>query len=287
MPGLKCLRSTRRTGRSSPLMMLDKTTKALYFLGDFLSISFFKNDPNMRLIKLTKVLVVGIAALTLQTGCAPQVTPTNSRTGQNNLTSEVRRMQAALSGQERVIQELTRSVADLSARLDLQQQQLQELHSPPNTTFSAGPTGQATMPPPAETARPVDGNAIAAEVKGSPTDIYLRAFGDYANGRYAAAILGFETFLRNFPNNNYASNAQFRLADCYLKQQQLAKAIDEFNKVLQLYPNAAKVPDALLKIATAQMQMDNPEEARVTLQTLQQRYPESAAAQKAEQLDLP
>lgn len=241
----------------------------------------------MQLINLTKVLVVGFAALALQTGCAPQVPSTYSQTGPNNLTSEVHRLQAALSGQERSLQELSRSVADLSTRLDLQQQQLQKLHSQTAATFSAVPATQSPLPFPAEAALPAAGSRIASEVKGSPTDIYLRAFGDYANGRYAASILGFETFLQNFPNNSYASNAQFWMADCYLKQQQLPMAIEEFNKVLQLYPNAAKVPDALLKIATAQMQMDSPDEARESLQILQRKYPQSAAAQKAEKLVLP
>jgi tol-pal system protein YbgF len=127
----------------------------------------------------------------------------------------------------------------------------------------------------------------AADLAGTPTEIYLRSFGDYANGRYDAAILGFDAFLRNFPNNSYASNAQFWLADSYLKQQQLPRAIEEFNKLLQFYPNADKAPEALLKIATAQLQLDKPGQARETLETLRRRHPDSAAAQKAEKLVLP
>jgi TolA-binding protein len=77
------------------------------------------------------------------------------------------------------------------------------------------------------------------------------------------------------------------MADCYLKQQQLPTAIAEFDKVIQLYPRAAKAPDALLKIATAQLQLDNPDQARETLEILYRRHPKSTAAQKAEKLVLP
>ena len=68
---------------------------------------------------------------------------------------------------------------------------------------------------------------ISPQGEGSPTEVYLQAFGDYASGRYQIATHGFETFLQRFPNNSYASNAQFWLSDCHFNQQQYALAIQE------------------------------------------------------------
>ena len=267
-------------------MMLDKTTKALYFLGSFGFPPYFQTDLTMRLTDSCKLLCPAAILLALLAGCAPQPLPSYSQGDQPNLTVEMRRMQGALSSQERSLQALDQQVADLNARVELQQKELDRLHRQVTLTAAGTAPLQPAMSS-AEMTRSTEVSQVAAELEGTPTDIYLRAFGDYANGRYAAAILGFKSFLQNFPNNSYASNAQFWLADSYFKQQLLPAAIEEFNKLLQLYPRAPKAPDALLKIATAQLQLDKPEQARETLETLSRRHPESPAAQKAETLVLP
>lgn len=241
----------------------------------------------MRMANLLKAFIAAVVLLVLQTGCAPQTYPTSSPNGQGNLTLEVRRLHGALSDQERSLQQLSREVAELDARLELQQKDIEDLRRQAATAPSARPGPASTMAAPGEASTATEADGIAQQMKGTPTDIYLRAFGDYANARYTDAVLGFELFLRNFPNNGYASNAQYWLADSHFKQQQLAVAIDEFDKLLQFYPEAAKAPDALLKIATAHALMGNPDQARETLERLKRRYPESAAAQKAEELVLP
>ncbi len=240
----------------------------------------------MRMINLFKILLPAAVVLALLAGCVPQTAPSYNQGLQPNLSMEMRRLQGTLASQERSLQELNQEVVGLNARIDLQQRELDELRNRGALTTMAKAAPLAAVSSPGMTHSAETGQ-VAAELEGTPTDIYLRAFGNYANGRYAAAILGFEAFLQNFPNNSYVSNAQFWMADCYLKQQQLPTAIAEFDKVIQLYPRAAKAPDALLKIATAQLQLDNPDQARETLEILYRRHPKSTAAQKAEKLVLP
>ncbi len=240
----------------------------------------------MRLINLFSLLSTIVLAVVLSAGCAPLPQPPSSQGTSANHTVEVRRMQSTLSSQERSLQELNQQVVDLNTRVDLQQKELDQLRSQINQTRQSEAAGQTGAVPP-DGRRSEQLSQLATQIEGTPTDIYLRAFGDYANSRFASAILGFQTFLQNFPNNSYASNAQFWMADSYLKQQQLPTAIEEFNKMLQLYPRAAKAADALLKIATAQQQLGNPQRARETLEILYRQYPESSAAKKATQLNLP
>lgn len=224
-------------------------------------------------------------------GCAPQTMPTYSDPGTGNLTTEVRRLQGTLAAQERAYQELDDQVAEFADRLDQQQQEIAELNRQVarlEATRVPSPSPRSLVQPDAAQPPGMTGEqSLPADLQGSPTDIYLRAFGDYASGRYSAAIAGFQIFLQNFPNNSYAGNAQFWMADSHYKLQQLPRAIDGFESLLRNYPQAPKAPDALLKIASAYLQLDNPGQARQALETLRRDYPSSTAAKKADELVLP
>jgi tol-pal system protein YbgF len=230
------------------------------------------NTPLANLI--FKILPV-TATFGILAACAPPPMTSIS----SNQTLDMRRVQSSLDRQEQSVQDLTRQVAAMESRLQRQAEEIEQLRQT-STMSQAG-------------SRPGHERALTGEVTstlpgvGSPTEVYLQAFGDYASGRYQAAIRGFETFQQRFPNNSYASNAQFWLGDCYFNQQQYAQAITEFEKVLNDYPNAPKNPDALLKIAIANLQLGATAEARQAVDTLNRRYPQSAAAQKAQELTIP
>ncbi|MDW7645539.1 MAG: tol-pal system protein YbgF [Desulfuromonadales bacterium] len=122
--------------------------------------------------------------------------------------------------------------------------------------------------------------AGAPGVSQTPTEIYLKAFGDYASGRYSQAISGFETFLKVYPANDYAGNAQYWLGECYYAQNNHVRAIEAFQKVVDDYPRAAKAPDALFRKAEALLKVNLPEQADLALLELRRLYPDSTAARK-------
>ncbi len=217
--------------------------------------------------------VVGL--LSLLASCAPP--PRGMQSG--NLPHDMSRLQETLDRQEQELQSVSRQLAELQNQQQAQAQQINQLMRGPLTAEGAYPT--AALPRTAET------TAAQAQGDGSPTEVYLQAFGDYASGRYQSALHGFEAFLRRFPNNSYASNAQFWLADCYFNQQQYPMAIREFERVINEYSGAPKSPEALYKIAIAQLQLGATDAARQAIDTLNQRYPKSPATQKAQELVIP
>ena len=223
---------------------------------------------------LCRTLLPVAALVGLLAACAPPTTPVSG-----NLNLEVRRLQSALDRQEQTVASLTRQVAELKDRLSSQTAELEQLRLSPLRPPSADPQ-YGTAP---------SQESIAAAIRGegTATEVYLQAFGDYASGRYHEAIRGFESFLQRFPNNSYASNAQFWLGDCYFNQQQYVRAVEEFEKVIAGYPNASKNPDALLKIAIAQLQLGDTNKARQAVDRLSRRYPKSTAMQKAQELTIP
>ncbi len=191
----------------------------------------------------------------------------------------MRRLQSTLDKQQQSIRELSTQFAELKEKQQMQAleiEQMRQQRRPAQTSYS--PTG---LP------RATDTTATPMPGEGSPTEVYLQAFGDYASGRYQSAIHGFESFLQRFPNNSYASNAQFWLADCYFNQQQYSTAIQEFNRVLNNYQGAPKNPDALYKIAIASLQLGATDDARSAIEILNQKYPKSTATQKAKELVIP
>ncbi len=227
------------------------------------------------MITLIDKLLITTTVIGLLAACAPpSAVPTS-----NNLTLEVRQLQSSLNRQEQAVLELSRQITGLEARIQSQAEEIDKLRQAPESSPTEYLPARASSLQ-RETTAPVQG-------EGSPTEIYLQAFGDYASGRYQKAVYGFEMFLQRFPNNSYASNAQFWLADCHFNQQQYPLAIQEFKRVLSDYQNAPKSPDALFKIAIAQLQLGASDEARQAVGTLVQRYPKSTAAQKAQELAIP
>ena len=228
-----------------------------------------------------RILIIA-TVLGLSTACAPLPTTPAS----NNLTVEMRRLQSSMNSQQQTIQNLSRQVSELESQVQQQAQEIAQLSKPRKQTQTGYQQTRAGYQP----TRAPQGHGVGTiptQGEGSPTEVYLQAFGDYASGRYQTATHGFETFLQRFPNNSYASNAQFWLSDCYFNQQQYALAIPEFERVLNDYPSAPKSPDALLKIAIAQLQLGATDEARQAVDTLSQRYPKSTATQKAQELAIP
>lgn len=141
-------------------------------------------------------------------------------------------------------------------------------------------TGEMTVSAAPAATSPAEGVAAL-----SPTEIYLQAFADYASGRFAEAIAGFESFLSRYPDSDYAGNAQYWLGECYYSLQQPALAAEAFGKVAAHYPQGGKAAEALLKMALALRQMNQDEQAGQALQLLRERYPDSAAARKSLEIE--
>ena len=155
----------------------------------------------------------------------------------------------------------------LEARLLDQQRVIESLKQQSGQGYSSAPAGAPT--------------AAASSTQQTPTEIYLAAFGDFAAGQYQKSINGFSRFLQLFPANDYASNARYWLAECFLALGQYDQAVADFDRVAVDYPKSTKAPDALLKKAAALYQMDKEESAIETIQLLKERYPKSSAARKA------
>jgi tol-pal system protein YbgF len=109
----------------------------------------------------------------------------------------------------------------------------------------------------------------------SPDRMYNTAFSDYAGGNYAAAIQGFEEFLKAFPTSPRADDAQQYIGEAEFIQSRFEQAIAAFSKVIQNYPKENQVPWAYYKRGLAQSRLGQTAAARASFETAVKLFPDT------------
>jgi len=132
------------------------------------------------------------------------------------------------------------------------------------------------QPAPAPTSAP-----SAAIELGGERDQYRAAYAMLQQGEAEEASRRFSSFIAQFPNSAYADNAQYWLAESYYGTRNFSNALVEFNKVEELYPASAKVPDARLKIAYIAYEKRQWSKARSLLNEVQQQNPDQRSGKLA------
>ncbi len=151
------------------------------------------------------------------------------------------------------LQDVQARVAKLSQQLTDVQNLLQSIDakvsnaapstpgSPASPVAPGGPTGES-MPPPSMP-------PISADT------LYQNALRDYASGKYDLSRQEFSDYIKNFPKNDLAGNAQFYLGEISYAQGDFKGAITAYDTVLTAYPNSFKQSGSLLKKGFAELEL--------------------------------
>ena len=83
----------------------------------------------------------------------------------------------------------------------------------------------------------------------SSKQAYETAYGHLLQQDFGAAEQSFDEFLKRYPNDPLAGNAQYWLGETFFARAQFKPAAAAFLKVSQTYARSAKAPDSLLKLA--------------------------------------
>lgn len=159
--------------------------------------------------------------------------------------------------------------------------------SPPSATAPIAPPGPRATPPASSRA------AAGATAEES----YQAAYLDFSRGRYELAMSGFRDFLRRYPDSPLADSAQYGIGESYYSvataattqgqtdraTRALEQAVQEFRKVLVIYPRGSKVPSALYKEALSLTELKQTALARARLQYLVDHFPQSEEAPLAKE----
>ncbi len=139
----------------------------------------------------------------------------------------------------------------------------------PTTPSSPGAAGIPSLPSPETTG-------------GNERDAYRDAFELLKQRKYPEAVAAFTDLMRRFPQGQYTDQARYWLADTYYVQRNYPAALTEFDRLVQLNSTSARIPEAMLKIANIQSELDAREQARAAYRLLIAKYPGSTEARLAQ-----
>ena len=124
----------------------------------------------------------------------------------------------------------------------------------------------------------------AREITASPLDekaAYDQAFQSLKDLKYADAAEQFQSFLGQYPNSDYADNAQYWLGESYYVTRNYDIALEAFQNLLSNYPDSPKLADGLLKIGYTHYELKQWDQARAALTQVQEQYPDTTLARLA------
>jgi tol-pal system protein YbgF len=140
-----------------------------------------------------------------------------------------------------------------------------------------------SVPPVDPNVAPAAAPAGAAAVGASPQKLLDSALADYYAGQYDLAILGFESYVKTFPQSPQASFAQLHIGNSQMQLGKYEPAIDAFDQVIRNYPRSNEVPDAYVRKGTALKTLRETDKAREAFEFVIKNYPDSVAATVAQQ----
>jgi tol-pal system protein YbgF len=174
--------------------------------------------------------------------------------------------------------------------------------TPPTTTPVTPPAGTTGRPnrstpatrPPATTPSPTtaappaslprDTGMVAPPTTPGPNQLYQLALDQLRRGSASTARAGFQDFLRQYPTNDLAPDAQFYIAEAYASEKNVTAADAAYDEMARRYPTSPKAPTAVYKRAKALVEGGNGATARPILEGLIARWPRSDEAELAQEL---
>jgi tol-pal system protein YbgF len=137
----------------------------------------------------------------------------------------------------------------------------------PQTGAPPPPVTTAALPPTGDTS--------------DPKQLYETAYGYLLQRDYGAAEVSFDEFLKRFPADSLAGNAQYWLGESHFVRGQYKAAAGAFLKGYQAYAQSAKAPDSLLKLAMSLDRLGQKDAACSSFSELNSKFPNAGQSVKA------
>ncbi len=176
------------------------------------------------------------------------------------------------------LSDVKNSMADLTTQMNRLQQQLSDLNNAVKVIQAP-----AAAPPPPSGANPdvPGGRHIFDGVPPSAKAIFDGASSDYSSGKSDLAAGEFADFVRLYPDDPRAPDAQFYVGLTHYGQQKYDQAAMDFDVVLERFPENSRTPDAYFMKGKALKSGGQRDAAANVWRTLIKKYPRSDAATQA------
>ena len=209
---------------------------------------------------------------------------------QANTGSSITSVTQTTQGLQDNLQEVQARVGKLSQQVTDMQNLLQSIDAKVSGNAPAGGItqnppaasnqGGAGLPPsgPGGAATP---NSASSLPPASADTLYMNGLRDFTGGKYDLARQEFSDYIKNFPSNDLASNAQFYLGEIYYAQNDFTNAISSYDTVLTNYPKSFKLASSQFKKGMAELELGLKASGVRDLREVERKFPGSDEAKRA------
>lgn len=198
--------------------------------------------------------------------------------------------QTQQSQQAQQLQQVRNSMLDLANQIDQLKSEVAQLRGQQDTTtqqvnsalskMQASQTALSQRLAPLEPVQ-VQLNGKTVTVAPAEKAAFEQALGNFRNGQFATSTDQLRAFITQYPSSAYLNEARYWLGNSLYGQQRYRDAVQAFQDLIQGAPNAHRIPEAMLGLANCQVELREFKAARVTLQRLIKKYPDSEASTAA------
>ena len=105
---------------------------------------------------------------------------------------------------------------------------------------------------------------------------YDEAYNLLKQYKYEEAGEALQAFLKEYPDDELAGNAQYWLGETYYARKQYESAAEAFATGFKKYEKSAKAPDNLLKLGLSMQQLGKKKEACTAFKNLKSKFPKAS-----------
>jgi tol-pal system protein YbgF len=140
------------------------------------------------------------------------------------------------------------------------------------------PSGAASglLPPPRNPSATGAPQQMVMAPSATPRDEYDLAYGYVLRRDYALADDSFRVFLKKYPSDRLAADANYWLGETLFQRRRYREAAESFLAVSTKYETAGKAPDALLRLGQSLAALGEKEAACATFGELGRKYPRAS-----------
>ena len=178
--------------------------------------------------------------------------------------AKVKGMEKELTNLKSQVHEKDLIIADLKAQIDFQNEQLQKQSTRSPVTSGGSYSG-----------------AIDDVAPGEYQQRYQEALDAFHSRSYTQSIELFESLLANSSTNSLSDNAQYWIGESWYALRKYDTAIAAFHKVFT-FPKSNKNPDAQFKLGLCYLRKGDTTKAREEFQRLLDLYPNSEYTKRAQ-----
>ena len=116
----------------------------------------------------------------------------------------------------------------------------------------------------------------------SEQQLYQMAYDSVINSNFERSIAQFDQYLSIYPEGRFVTNGHYWKGQAFLYLEQFEEARNSYEIILDQFPGAAKVPDAMYGLALAYQGLGNLAQARQLLDEIKRRFPNTGVANLAD-----